>query len=352
MIALILLVSIVLGLLINWVLIKYSVNLGVRNISAKEEIRWKRRKPSVGGLSFYLIFLILYSLLSNLVNLNLLSNISFDFNKDLSLLVAGTTGFVIGLIDDARNTNPLLKLLGQFCSGLILVLFHHTTPFSSNEIWNGILTILWTIFLMNSINMLDNMDGLTSLITVIILGGTIGLLGMEFKTFSTLMIVVSIGSLIGFLYFNWQPARIYMGDSGSQYLGIFLAHISIFFLWQNKTLDGGYFQLNQIFLPFLFFTIPIFDTTTVTIHRLLRRQSPFVGGKDHLSHHLVYLGFKDWQAVTILGIINSIFIILAIAYYKSTSIPIIFITWIACFAVLQFFYIKADNKKRLSASNI
>ena len=103
-----------------------------------------------------------------------------------------------------------------------------------------------------------------------------------------------------------------MGDSGSQLLGAFLAHVSIICVWNHRNESGGYFQLTQLFLPLLLFTIPIFDTSTVFIHRLLRRQSPFVGGKDHLSHHLVYLGLSDDKAVLTLGIINLTFISLGL----------------------------------------
>ena len=133
-------------------------------------------------------------------------------------------GFFIGLIDDANNTNPLLKLTGQIVCGLILVFSGIIIDLSPSVTWNAIVTLIWTIFLMNSINMLDNMDGLTSLIAVSILGVII-----EFNTEISFVSIISfsiIGAIIGFLYFNWTPAKIYMGDSGSQFLGILL---SVFF---------------------------------------------------------------------------------------------------------------------------
>lgn len=341
--------SIVLSVLINWILIKYSVNLGIRNLSRKEEIRWQKRKPSVGGLSFYLVFLILYAVVSNLVFLNVFGNISFQIKNDLSLVIVATMGFFIGLIDDAKNTNPLLKLLGQIICGIVLVSFGLIIPISPNIVWNGIFTILWTVFLMNSINMLDNMDGLTASVSTLILFGFLLYIGFGFIMLSSIMILTIIGALIGFLYYNWNPSRIYMGDSGSQFLGIALAHLSILLLWENRTLEGGYFQVNQFFLPLMVFTIPIFDTTTVTIHRLLRRQSPFVGGKDHLSHHLVFLGLKDWQSVSTLAFINLVFVLLSYFFNHTKYYLPIFALWLLVFICLQYFYIKAKKNSPMNA---
>ena len=141
-------------------MIKFSVNLGVRNLNLKEEIRWQKKKPSVGGLSFYIVFLIFFTVVSNLILTEIMGDVSYSFYRDLSLLVSGSIGFFIGLIDDARNTNPLLKLLGQILCGIVIVAFGCTIPLSPNVVWNGIFTVFWVVFLMNSINMLDNMDRL------------------------------------------------------------------------------------------------------------------------------------------------------------------------------------------------
>jgi len=340
---LILCISFLFSSIVNWILVRYSVNLGVRNISAKEEIRWQKRKPSIGGLSFYIVFLIFYAVFSNLILINVFTELSFRFHRDLSLIAVASIGFFIGLIDDARNTNPLLKLLGQIACGLTLVAFNQVIPISPNFLWNGFFTILWVVFLMNSINMLDNMDGLTASVSTSILLGCMIIFGIESFTLTNVMALATIGALLGFLIYNWHPSRIYMGDSGSQFLGIVLAHVSLFSLWQNRTIDGGYFQLNQFFLPLLFFTIPIFDTATVSIHRLLRKQSPFVGGKDHLSHHLVFLGLKDWQAVSLLLIINMTFIVIGLKWNEPKFYAPIFVLWITSFFIFQYVYIKAKH---------
>lgn len=338
-------ISFLLSALINWILIKFSFNLGVRNLSKEDEIRWQKKKPSVGGLSFYLVFLIIYAVLSNLNIANLLGEIQYDTQNDLSLIISCTCGFLIGLIDDARNTNPLLKFGGQVICGLILTLFGVVIPICPNMIWNSLFTILWVVFLMNSINMLDNMDGLTSIVSLFILAGIFSLISFNHISLTALMVLVCGGAIFGFLIYNWHPAKIYMGDSGSQFLGIILAHFSILFLWNNRLEFGGYFQINQFFIPLLVFTVPIFDTATVFIHRLLRKQSPFVGGRDHLSHHLVYLGLKDYQSVFFLGLFNLTNVLIGIYIYKNIPQYIFpfFLVWVASFFVIQYVYIKAKS---------
>jgi UDP-GlcNAc:undecaprenyl-phosphate GlcNAc-1-phosphate transferase len=116
------------------------------------------------------------------------------------------------------------------------------------------------------------------------------------------MLIGVLGALFGFLFFNWHPSRIYMGDTGSQFLGVFLASTSILFFWNFKDPNVTVFiQLRQFVVPMLLFSVPLIDTTTVTFRRLLRRQSPFVGGKDHITHHLAYLGLSDIMvAVTLI----------------------------------------------------
>jgi UDP-GlcNAc:undecaprenyl-phosphate GlcNAc-1-phosphate transferase len=137
-----------------------------------------------------------------------------------------------------------------------------------------------------------------------------------------------------------------MGDSGSQFLGILLAHISIVYLWDNRSTNGGYFQVEQFILPMMFFTVPIYDTMTVFIHRLLKGNSPFVGGRDHLSHHLVYLGFKDYQSVFILSMVN--FSAIAIGFYCFSNyrpyLLFLFGLWIIGFLFVQILYKYAERK--------
>src|SRR5690606_2215533 len=169
-------------------------------------------------------------------------------------------------------------------------------------IWlNYILTVLWVVGLMNSINMLDNMDGITTSVSLVIFLIIMSVMMTHQHHPTMLTIVIGlIATLFCFLYFNWNPSKMFMGDTGSQFLGIALAALSIHYLW-NPVQNGNEFAISrQFIIPLLSFIIPIIDTTTVVIKRASKGKSPFVGGKDHTTHHLSYLGFNEKQVAIIM----------------------------------------------------
>jgi UDP-GlcNAc:undecaprenyl-phosphate/decaprenyl-phosphate GlcNAc-1-phosphate transferase len=296
------LLSVFFSFLINWILLKFSKNLGVRNHDEHNQVRWSSEtKPSLGGISFFILFLISTSVLNLMV-----SDTDSVFNlKMIGILSATVLGFVIGLADDAYNTNPLVKFMGQLSCAFILILTGVYIDATNVLEINYLLTVLWVVGLMNSINMLDNMDGITTSISMsIILVAIVFVAGSNKFDNSYLTLLLGVlGALTGFLYFNWNPAKIYMGDSGSQFLGVFLAAISMVFFWGEKDNTEEFFQIRQFVIPMLVFIVPLIDTTTVSIRRLMRGQSPFVGGKDHTTHHLVFFGLSEKQtAVTLLAI--------------------------------------------------
>ena len=300
--ALFFLISALFSFLINWLFLKFSFNLGVRNEQGNPtQVRWSANvKPAIGGISFFIVFLVSISVIGTLPR-----QTSYLLDKHLVGIIASCSlGFLLGLADDAYNTNPLAKFIAQLSCAFILIISDVYISVSGNPAFDFIITTIWVIGLMNSINMLDNMDAITTTISIsIVIGLTavVGISGHELSTFYLVMLIGVLGALTGFLYFNWNPSRIIMGDTGSQFLGVFLASTSILFFWNFK--DEGsheFIQLKQFVIPMLFFIVPLIDTITVTIRRLMRKQSPFVGGKDHITHHLVYLGLSDKLVALIL----------------------------------------------------
>ena len=296
------LISAFFSFLINWLFLKFSFNLGARTDNEMSQVRWSANiKPAIGGISFFIVFLISISVIGTLPRQS-----DYLLDKHLIGIIASTSlGFLLGLADDAYNTNPLAKFIIQLSCAFILIISDVYIKVSGNPALDFIITIVWVIGLMNSINMLDNMDAITSSISVSIIAGLITVIVVgpfSLNAFYLVMLVGVLGALAGFLYFNWNPSRIIMGDTGSQFLGIFLASTSILFFWNFR--DPGshaVIQLRQFVVPMLFFIVPLIDTITVTIRRLLRKQSPFVGGKDHITHHLAYLGLSDkFVAITLI----------------------------------------------------
>jgi len=292
--ALFYLISAFFSFLINWLFLKFSFNLGARTEGEMAQVRWSSNiKPAIGGISFFIVFLISISVIGTLPR-----QTDYLLDKHLIGIIASTSlGFILGLADDAYNTNPLAKFILQLSCAFILIISDVYIKVSGSPAIDFIITIVWVIGLMNSINMLDNMDAITTTISMSIMAGLIAVISISMPALSTFYLVMLIGvfgALSGFLFFNWNPSRIIMGDTGSQFLGVFLASTSILFFWNFKDPDSTFFiQPKQFVVPMLLFIIPLIDTTTVTIRRLMRRQSPFVGGKDHITHHLAYLGFSD-----------------------------------------------------------
>ena len=301
--ALFFLISAFFSFLINWLFLKFSFNLGARTESEMNQVRWSANiKPAIGGISFFIVFLISISVIGTLPRQS-----DYLLDKHLIGIIASTSlGFILGLADDAYNTNPLAKFILQLSCAFILIISDVYIRISGSPAFDFIITIIWVIGLMNSINMLDNMDAITTSISMCIIAGLIAIVAMSapaLSAFYLVMLVGVFGALSGFLFFNWHPSRVYMGDTGSQFLGVFLASTSILFFWNFKDPSDVtvFIQLRQFVVPMLLFSVPLIDTTTVTFRRLLRRQSPFVGGKDHITHHLAYLGLSDKMvAVTLI----------------------------------------------------
>jgi UDP-GlcNAc:undecaprenyl-phosphate/decaprenyl-phosphate GlcNAc-1-phosphate transferase len=348
-------IAIALSLAINYLLLKFSFNLGSRNNVAFKQVRWTAHvKPSIGGISFFIIFLLswgIYGFISQEKGI-------VPDKQIIGIVAATSLGFLAGLYDDAFNTNPLLKFILQLTCGVILIAFNVKITISNLEFVNIFFTLMWVIGLMNSINMLDNMDGVTGSISAFIVAGIIGVLlmtGHSASDFYMLILIGVLGSLIGFLRFNWSPSKIFMGDTGSQFLGVFLASTSIIFLWRFNEGNQGLLQVKPFVLPALFFIIPIIDTTTVTVRRLLRGQSPFVGGKDHITHHFAYLGLKESNIVLLLLATTLLSFPVAALLVKNQFAWNFYVSFgvlgyvVALFFVFQFFYKKGElqhKKKR------
>jgi len=348
-------IAIALSLAINYLLLKFSFNLGSRNNLAFGQVRWTSHvKPSIGGISFFIIFLLSWGVYGFLTQEK---GIVPD-RSILGIVAATSLGFLAGLYDDAFNTNPLLKFTLQLTCGLLLTFFDIKIHISNIEFVNILFTLIWVVGLMNSINMLDNMDGVTGSVSALILIGLISvlaLIGHTSSDFYMLTMTGVLGAIIGFLKFNWSPSKIFMGDTGSQFLGVFLAATSIVFFWQFNEGNQGLFQIKPFVLPALFFVIPIIDTTTVTIRRLLRGQSPFVGGKDHITHHFAYLGLREKNIVLILLATTLLSFPVALLLVTNSAAWNFYVSFgvlayvVALFFMFQFFYKKGEleHKKKL-----
>ncbi|MBK9283886.1 MAG: undecaprenyl/decaprenyl-phosphate alpha-N-acetylglucosaminyl 1-phosphate transferase [Sphingobacteriaceae bacterium] len=320
-------------MIINYILLKFVQTLGIRG-KEQQQVRWNpNSKPALGGISFYVIFLfafivtIFISEKSNTINLRL-----------SGILIAGTLAFVMGLADDAFNTQPLLKFLTQVICGFVLIATGHSIGIFQNDFLNYILTVLWVVGFMNSINMLDNMDGISTIVSICICLFTIllNITLMQTKSYASILSIGLLGALCGFLIYNFHPSKMFMGDTGSQFLGLFLACMGIDNCW-NTDLQSD-FNFNHTILNFLIvalvFLIPLVDTITVIINRLKAGNSPFVGGKDHTTHHLFFKGITEKRIAILYFLISSIGVFIAYRLIISFSTTLMYIGF--SFALLVF----------------
>ena len=247
--------------------------------------RWHKKPTAMmGGVSIFLTTIIVY--------------LAFVPKTPESWVVLGASSFLflVGLIDDIRVIKPYQKLIGQIIGTAMVIGFGLTLPWTDWEVLNIWITVFWIIGITNAINLLDNMDGLAAGVSAIAAFTLAIVLGGEGQASELALICAFIGALIGFLAFNFNPASIFMGDSGSMFIGFFLASSVLL----NETAGRSRSILSVLAVPVLILVVPIFDTTLVTIIRKISGRKASQGGQDHASHRLVALGLSERSAVLML----------------------------------------------------
>lgn len=227
-----------------------------------------------------------------------------------SILLPGIFIGAVGLIDDFLKLSPWPRFLAQnfigLVSSLILILTNTLGRPTGSLFFDGLITLLWIVGLTNAINFFDNIDGGASG-TVAISSLALFILSIQGEqlVIAALALVLT-GATLGFLIWNRPPARIYMGDAGSLFLGLIIASLSI------RLEPNPINQYASFAVPFMLVAVPILDTSVVVMKRLARGISPFQGGRDHLSHRLMRLGLSKRQAISSLWLLSLYFASLAI----------------------------------------
>jgi len=232
-----------------------------------------------------------------------LSGLAAQSGKLWEVLAGGTVLLILGLIDDRRGLDWRVRLGVQTLVAVVMVLLGwRMSLFIDAPVLTGLLSVVWIVGLVNSFNMLDNMDGLSAGVAAIAASilAAVMLLGPnpknpaagEAQLFVGGFLLVLVGSLLGFLWHNRPPARLFMGDAGSYLIGYLLAIGTL-----TATFAGENVPRHAILAPLCVLAVPIYDTATVIWIRLRQGRSPFVGDKSHFSHRLVELGMTKTQAV-------------------------------------------------------
>lgn len=254
------------------------------NIVDRPDGRLKNHKepvPYLGGLSIYLSFLLALSF-------------TFEFDRSvLGLILSGTIVMILGLIDDFGVLSPKIKLAGQLIAVLVLIKSGIYIKVAALPEWAQIsFTVLWLIGMTNAFNIIDVMDGLSAGVASIAASFLFFVSIMNGNAIIAVMTVTLIGSLLGFLQYNFHPAKIYMGDTGSLFIGLMLGALAML---------GDYTDRNRMgfIAPLFIFAVPIFDTVFVMYIRWLRGLPIFLGSNDHFALRLRKWAFSVPQTVVI-----------------------------------------------------
>ena len=288
-------ISYLIGVFIVPFVIEFSQKEGLVDLPNERKIH-KLPISRLGGVAIWasamLTFLVLV-LLSYYPYGSLLSGI----------LLGGSLMFLLGLIDDIYNLNAKFKLIIQLAIATIVYLLGVQidtifNPFGGNPIHLGIfsypITILWIVGISNAVNFIDGVDGLAgSVITVSSI--TLALIAVSVtpaQPITALIAFILAGSMLAFLTFNFNPAKIFMGDSGALFSGFLLATLSVAGVMKGATL--------AVLLPFLVLAVPIIDITYSSFRRIMKGKSPFVADAEHIHHKLLKAGFSQKKTVVIL----------------------------------------------------
>ncbi|RPI53693.1 MAG: glycosyl transferase, partial [Acidobacteria bacterium] len=254
--------------------------------------RWHRQPtPVLGGVAIATTVLLVAASRADLTQLWV-------------LLFGGGVIFLVGLVDDLISLKPYSKLVAEIAVASLFVFFGLRLNWSDSLTIDALLTVLWIVGLTNAFNLLDNMDGLCAGVSLIA-GATVlaTLILRAGVTPEAQYLAILLGATAGFLVYNLHPAKIFMGDSGSLFIGLNLAVLT---LTHQADGFGTSNVLSIVAGPLLILLVPIFDTSLVTVSRILSGRSAAVGGRDHSSHRLVAIGLSERAAVAVLWVLAAL----------------------------------------------
>lgn len=305
--------SFVIAFLIVPIIIKYSLLKNFVDVPGRRKIH-KKITPSMGGIAIFCGFFISSFIW---INLQYWKNIKF-------IMVALFAIFIIGVRDDLIPLRWSFKLIGQVMAASLLIFLMDLRITSFYGLF-GIyelpllvsygVTFFTIIVVTNSFNLIDGLDGLAGTIAII----SLSMFGIWFflvgDPIYSVLAFSMLGAILAFLIFNWEPSEVFMGDTGALVIGLTLAIMSINFLETNNRLTTEYYQfLGPIGTVICIIALPLIDTLRIFILRISKRQSPFKPDKSHIHHAIMRLGMTHSQTTLLLGILQVIFIVLAVIF--------------------------------------
>jgi UDP-GlcNAc:undecaprenyl-phosphate/decaprenyl-phosphate GlcNAc-1-phosphate transferase len=267
--------------------------------------------PRLGGLAIFLSFLIGILIMNP-------SEVPYgEFH--LSIVIGAAIIIFTGMLDDVKEISPKIKLLGQIAAAAVVVIYGGLKVEFINLPFGGIidfgylsipLTMIWIIGITNAINLIDGLDGLAGGVSSIALLSIAGMSMVTGNQYVTIVALIVAASTIGFLFFNFHPAKIFMGDTGALFLGYIISVLALL----------GYKNVTfvSLIIPIIILGVPISDTFFAIIRRLVNKQPLSAPDKSHLHHCLLKSGFTHRQTVLLIYFMAVLFGLAAFIFSQST----------------------------------
>lgn len=329
------------------IIIKVSRSIDLLDAPDKRKIH-SVSTPALGGIAIFIGFMIATSMT---IPFHLLGTLKFLF---FGLIII----FLMGLRDDISSLLAKHKLFAQVFATVLIVYFgeirldgfYGMFGIDNMPDWFDVSFSMFTIVaLTNSFNLIDGIDGLAGSVAILILS----FFGIFFLSINDLALAILsfsvVGSLFAFLFFNWHPSKIFMGDTGSMILGYIISSLAIVFINKSTGFQYGYIEINSsVAVAIAALIIPIFDTTRVFTIRFVNGKNPLDPDRNHLHHGLLKLGFSHSKATIILVTINVVILLIALALTRFMGNGLLFLVILfmalAASSVLDF---KLMRKKYL-----
>ncbi len=265
-----------------------------------------------------------------------------------AMLLAVFALFVLGLWDDIRRLGPFFKLAVQFAVAIVAAAFADIRVefFIQNRVITSLFSAFWIVLIVNAFNFLDNMDGLSAGVAAIAGSILFTAAAMSGQVFVGGLALVFVGALLGFLVFNFPPAKIFMGDAGSMVVGFFVAMLTLRTTYYHEALSGRWYP---VLMPLVVMAVPLYDFLSVTILRISQGRSPFVGDTQHFSHRLRKRGLSDTQTVLTLYLATLCTGLGAIFLYQVNlaGAILIFVQTVMVLSIIAVLETTASNERRV-----
>ncbi len=277
----------------------FANRVGAVDIPKDDRRMHNKPIPLLGGLAIFLAFMLSVLLFAQI-------------DRQVKGMLLGAVIIVLlGVIDDIHPLNAIFKFCVQILAAVVAVAHGNVIQFLSNPIFFGEslyfnlgflavpVTIIWIVAITNAVNLIDGLDGLSVGVSAINSASLLVISLLVSDVNVAIMVAALLGACLGFMPYNINPAKIFMGDTGSTFLGYILAVLSIQGLFK-------FYTIISFLVPFLILGVPIFDTVTAFFRRIIKGQAPWKADRGHIHHKLIDMGYSQKQSVAILYLVTAI----------------------------------------------